>query len=344
MSNFFILNYHNILPRWGFDVACRTLDLEFSLLKSFCDVVPLDEICNILIRGTPPRRSTVAVTFDDGCLDTFVYAYPLCKKYKIRPTVFPIASRIINDERIRPTLEDYWHGTIAYRDLFKTVPVSVSNFEFFKSGYSHSFMSIGELRKAAEIMDVGSHASVHAKVFFEDRLIDIHDGTNGDWSRAYAYEEKPVRGFPIFPDRNNLSVRRGFLRADVKEYVRSIDKSVFLQRGWKETFRIDLMKRFSSFLKFETEEERLRRVEDEIAMSKKYLEEKIGQKLRYFAYPYGHHDPVVEGVAAGHFDAAFTTEIDIVRTQNKLHLLPRAKVQKDIFSFIGRVVKFSRRR
>src|SRR5271157_4817306 len=120
MSNLFVLNYHTVVPHWGFDVACRTLDIQFRMLKAFCNVVPLEEICNYVVRGTPPRRTTVAVTIDDGYLDTFVYAIPLCKKHHIRATLFPIASRIINDERIRPTLEDHWRGNVAYRDLYRT--------------------------------------------------------------------------------------------------------------------------------------------------------------------------------------------------------------------------------
>jgi len=344
MSNIFILNYHNILPGWGFDVACRTLDFELAFLKTCFDVVPLDEICNLVIRGVQPRRITVAVTFDDGCLDTFVYAYPLCKKHGIRAAIFPIASRIIDDDRIRPTLEDYWSGKVGYRDLYQTEPISAGNLEFFRSGFSPSFMSAGELRKAAEIMDIGSHASVHAYAFFEDRIIDFCDGLKNHSYYFYAYEEEPVRGFPIFPARNNLAVRRGFLHGDVKHYILSIAKDFFLQRNWKEMLRKDLTKKFSSFLTFESETEQIRRVEEELATSKRHLEKIIGSKPRYFAYPFGHHDPVSERAVAGHFDAAFTTEINIVRMQHKLHLLPRAKVQKDVFSFMARVAKFSRRK
>jgi peptidoglycan/xylan/chitin deacetylase (PgdA/CDA1 family) len=314
-----------------------------GFLKTFFNVVPLEEIHEFIIRGVPIRRATVAVTFDDGCLDTFVYAYPLCKKHGIRAAIFPIASRIIDDDRIRPTLEDYWSGKAGYRDLYQTEPISVGNLEFFQSGFSPSFMSAGELRKSSETLDIGSHASVHAYAFFEDRIVDFCDGSKNHSSYFYAYDEEPVRGFPIFPARNNLAVRRGFLRRDVKQYIRSIEGDYFLQRNWKETLRTDLMENFSSLLTFETETEQIRRVEEELAESKRRLEKMLGSKPRYFAYPFGHHDPVVERAAANQFDAAFTTEIDIVRLRHEPHLLPRAKVQKDVLSFMARVVKFSRR-
>ena len=344
MSNLFVLNYHTIVPHWGFDVACRTLDIQFRMLKAFCNVVPLEEICNYVVRGTPPRRTTVAVTFDDGYLDAFVYAIPLCRKHHIRATLFPIASRIINDERIRPTLEDHWRGNVAYRDLYRTRRMDECNEEFFKTGHSDSFMSAAELRKASETVDIGSHGSVHARVFCDDQIIDIYDGANGNGSTVYACGEKPVLGFPLFPECSNLAVRHGALRPEVKAYVRAIDSGYFLKKRWKLSLRGELLNAFTERLTFESDAERRRRVEDEIVSSKQRLEAITVRKVRYFAYPYGQRDPVLEQMVADHFDAGFTTDIDIVRMHNKLPQLPRAKVHRDISSFISRLVKFSRRK
>jgi peptidoglycan/xylan/chitin deacetylase (PgdA/CDA1 family) len=344
MSSIFVLNYHTIVPKRGFDVACGTLDVQLRLLKIFCDVVPLDAICDLLTRQVQPRRTTVAVTFDDGYLDTFVYALPLCKKHRIRPTVFPITSRIIDDDRLRPTLEDHWQGRVAYRELYASRPMDECNREFLESGSSASFMSRAELRRTAEFMDIGSHGSVHARVFCEDAVVDLYDGHNGDCSNVYAYEERPVRGFPLFPTRNNLAARRGFLRSDVKDFVRSLDNGYFLGQDWKGALRADLTRRFPTLLTFETEEHRRQRIDAELLESKSRLQAICGLTPRYFAYPYGHHDPLLEEVVAGQFDAAFTTEVDVIRMNSPRSRLPRAKVHRDIYSFVGRMVKFGRRR
>jgi peptidoglycan/xylan/chitin deacetylase (PgdA/CDA1 family) len=344
MANLFILNYHSIVPHWGFDVACRTLDFEFAFLKKYYNVVPLGEICNLLQGGTSPRRTTVAVTFDDGYADAFVYAIPLCKKHGIRATMFPITSRVNNEESVRWTLEDYWNGRIPYGYLYKTRRMDDCNYDFLESGFSASFMTTAELREAAKVVDIGSHGSIHARVFNEEKIVDLFDGTNGNCSNIYAYEERPLRGFPLFPDQNNLAVRRGFLRPEVKDFVRSINDKYFLRRNWKKMLCADLNIRFSTFLTFETEQERLLRINEELSASKQFLERITGQKTRYFAYPYGHHDPILEKVVGDHFEAAFTTDIDIVRMHNKLNLIPRAKVHRDILSFMSRVIKFSRRK
>lgn len=341
MSNFFILNYHSILPHWGFDVACQTLDMQFRILKTFCSVVPLDEICNLAVNGITPKRTTVAVTFDDGYADTFAYAVPLCKKHRIPATIFPIASRIIEDDLVRPTLDDYWRGKTSYRDLHKTVPWDICNLEYLESGNSSAFMTTAELRNAANSVTIGSHALLHQLVFCENKVIDIFDGTTSYSRLFYAYNGKPVKGYPVFPDQSSLCANRGNLRDDVKEHIKNIDSRYFQQPNWKELLRNDLMRTFTDFLSFESEEERSRRIEAEITKSKQKLEIILGKSVRYFAYPYGQHDPVSERIVARQFDAAFTTDIDIIRRRNTIHLLPRAKVHRDISSFFSRIIKFS---
>ena len=314
------------------------------MLKTFCNVVPLEEICAFVVRGTSPRRTTVAVTFDDGYLDAFVYAVPLCKKHHIRATLFPIASRIINDERIRPTLEDYWRGSVAYRDLYRTRRMDECNEEFFKKGFCDYFMSAAELRKASETVDIGSHGSVHARVFCDDRIIDLYDGANGNGSTVYACGRKTRSGISPLSRLQQPGCAAWHSRPEVKAYVRAIDSGYFSKKGWKLSLRGELLKAFTERLTFESDAERRRRVKDEIVSSKQRLEAITGRKPRYFAYPYGQRDRVLEQMVADHFDAGFTTDIDIVRMHNKLPQLPRAKVHRDISSFISRLVKFSRRK
>ena len=325
MSNLFVLNYHTIVPHWGFDVACRTLDIQFRMLKTFCNVVPLEEICAFVVRGTSPRRTTVAVTFDDGYLDAFVYAVPLCKKHHIRATLFPIASRIINDERIRPTLEDYWRGSVAYRDLYRTRRMDECNEEFFKKGFCDYFMSAAELRKASETVDIGSHGSVHPGFFATTGSLICTTGPTVTAVRCMPAEKNPFWDFPSFPIAATWLCGMASLRPEVKAYVRAIDSGYFSKKGWKLSLRGELLKAFTERLTFESDAERRRRVKDEIVSSKQRLEAITGRKPRYFAYPYGQRDRLLEQMVADHFDAGFTTDINIVRMHNKLPQLPVRK-------------------
>lgn len=51
--------------------------------------------------GKPAPRRSVLITFDDGYLDNWVYAYPLLKKYGFNAVVFLVTSWV-NDGPVRP--------------------------------------------------------------------------------------------------------------------------------------------------------------------------------------------------------------------------------------------------
>ena len=114
MAEVFVIYYHKILPRFGFDVFYKTFDLEMKILKSFYNVVSLDEIEQYIKEDKRPNKPAIAITFDDGYVDNFVYAYPILKKHGLKATIFPIASRILQKDFVRPTLFDYWQGKVSF--------------------------------------------------------------------------------------------------------------------------------------------------------------------------------------------------------------------------------------
>jgi Polysaccharide deacetylase. len=88
MAEVFVIYYHKILPRFGFDVFYKTFDLEMKILKSFYNVVSLDEIEQYIKEDIKPNKPTVAITFDDGYVDNFVYAYPILKNMVLKQQYF----------------------------------------------------------------------------------------------------------------------------------------------------------------------------------------------------------------------------------------------------------------
>jgi len=64
-----------------------------------------------------PNGRTVAITFDDGTVDHWVYAYPILRKYGHRATMFAITGKPQSDTPPRANAADVWEGRRAPSDL-----------------------------------------------------------------------------------------------------------------------------------------------------------------------------------------------------------------------------------
>jgi peptidoglycan/xylan/chitin deacetylase (PgdA/CDA1 family) len=84
------VNWHEgdlvTLSPLGFETHLRTLKARGY------QTLFLDELAAILRGETVPLQPSVALTFDDGHLDNWVYAFPLLRKYGMKATIFVITS------------------------------------------------------------------------------------------------------------------------------------------------------------------------------------------------------------------------------------------------------------
>ncbi|MFA5144203.1 MAG: polysaccharide deacetylase family protein [Candidatus Omnitrophota bacterium] len=97
--------------------------MEF-LYKNHYNVVSLEKAAAYIKRKDMPPRKTVAITFDDGFRNNYLYAYPVLKKYGLPATMFIVVD---------------WVGT------------------------SPNFMNWDEIREMADsgIIAIGSHSKEH---------------------------------------------------------------------------------------------------------------------------------------------------------------------------------------
>jgi peptidoglycan/xylan/chitin deacetylase (PgdA/CDA1 family) len=68
---------------------------------------------------------------------------------------------------------------------------------------------------------------------------------------------------------------------------------------------------------------RAERLEQEIAGSRRALEDGIGVRVATFAYPFGAHHPASVAIVRAHYRAACTTRMATTRISHDRHLLPR---------------------
>ncbi|MPN40040.1 hypothetical protein SDC9_187575 [bioreactor metagenome] len=89
------LMYHSVgivNPKWHWNyLTCpyQVFENQLSILKKLSyRTVSLTELYNYMMHGKKLPKKSIVITFDDGYLDNWVFAYPLLKKYEFCATVF----------------------------------------------------------------------------------------------------------------------------------------------------------------------------------------------------------------------------------------------------------------
>lgn len=90
-----ILYYHrvcdvtkNFLQIPDLVVSKNNFERQMEFVKKEFNVLPLDVIIDHLKKGKALSCHDIAITFDDGYIDNYLYAYPILKKYGIPATIF----------------------------------------------------------------------------------------------------------------------------------------------------------------------------------------------------------------------------------------------------------------
>ena len=94
-----ILMYHMVDPRaWRADaltVSDRAFRRQMQFLRARrYNVIPLEEVADLVKNKKPIPPKTVAITFDDGYRNSYTCAFPILKEYRIPATVFIIVNEV----------------------------------------------------------------------------------------------------------------------------------------------------------------------------------------------------------------------------------------------------------
>lgn len=259
----------------------------------------LDEWWAVRNGRTPYRGDAVCITFDDGLLDNWVYAFPLVRRYGLRMTLFVCPELIEDGDHLRPTLEDVWAGRVREEDL---------------QGLGH--LSWGELRAmlASGVVDVQSHTMSHAKFAVSSRLRGFHyGGFEGFYPLQNMYDasEKPrymhdprwgtrlPMGAPLLEESSSVTACRhtmdpGYMER-MLEVAARFDLADASQRPAFEAEARALHARMleggEAVARAEAFQDTVRRVEYEVRGSREVLEAKLGKEVRFLCWPHGDNSP-----------------------------------------------------
>ena len=72
---------------------------EIHYLKKNYQILSMDEVVHCMKSGLGFRKPSVAITFDDGCLDNYTFAHPVLKKSGVPANIYIVTSLIGTSER-----------------------------------------------------------------------------------------------------------------------------------------------------------------------------------------------------------------------------------------------------
>lgn len=241
---FIVLAYHHINYEKRVDsVSPENFEAQLKILaKNSIKPRHLAEIIS------SPRDNDISITFDDGYLDNWVYAFPILKKYSMKATIF------INTERIcleapfpRYNMDDVWTKRIKKKEL----PLIESHLEINKKSlddkdFKVGFLSWEEIKLMAEggIIDIQSHGASHKMIFSGNEVIDYNRGQY--WWIKGATEGDSRLGIPVYRPRSAIAARKFLddtnLRTPLAWYVESRGGINFFKRAsWKKELDTALM-------------------------------------------------------------------------------------------------------
>lgn len=307
-----VIYYHSIAPKinqhWFrnfLTVETKYFELHLQLLKTLgYKTINLDEYLDISISDKIVNEKLVVLTFDDGYLDNYVYAYPLLKKYGFTGTIFVNTDYIDRRTNRRKNLEDYWNGKVSDSELKDLGFLNPEEMRFLES---------------TGVMKIESHTKSHDKYFVSDELTGFHH-PGGDClypvvshfpdTKPYymdnnEFEKLIPFGTPFFREKSAVIAKKVVINPDFNvEVVNELKKLDWLTPYSFDSITLkiqhiyDFYKNSNSLiLSTESETEYRSRVKNELVESKEILEKEIGRKIEFLCWPHGDNNQFCNKIA-----------------------------------------------
>ena len=338
-----IIVYHSIadphahvLRKLSLPVALFERQLAY-LRKHGFQSMDLHDIQHFLRDGRSLPPKALAITFDDGYLGNWVYAFPLLKRYGMKVTVFVATDFIDTRELCRPTLENVWAGRIAQHEL---------------EWWGH--LSWTELQRMQDsgLVDVQSHTRSHDWQFSSDRVVNFynpgadyhslywlsHPQHKVDWLNADISAHIPL-GRPIYEHRPCLLGEAyhepSALAAATTAHVAAHGGPTFFQRP---DWRAQLHEVVAAYRRDggeaghrESSAAYLARVREEFDGSKTIIETQLGKPVHLLCWPRGDYSAQLQRIAIE--ECGYAATVNVARVTNRYgddpHQLRRLGFEQD---------------
>lgn len=312
-----VLMYHYI-SRFPNSIAVSP-----ELFAEHCEVlakngwrgVGLAEAEAYFLRGEPLPAKSCLITFDDGYLDNYVYAWPILQKFGHKGVIFAVTKKIETGDVLRPTLAEVWNGNATPDDL----PRVDAPFIRHENGYDMRqdlFFSWREAREMENsgVMAVAAHTFGHQGVF-------INDDYQGFFlpekrGRTFHDPEPFFWGLPKFVMGPGMLERAFIPNPELAEKIMALvpqnETGAFAFANDKAAMRSleELTGAYKPNLgRMETDTEMAERMRGEIRDGKRILEENLGHGVASLCWPWGAYNELSLSIAQEEgFSVFFSTQ------------------------------------
>ncbi len=201
-----VLGYHHLLPdninkkyrKKSITLSLETFEEQMQLLyENGYSSLTMEELSEYLDGNIAVPEKSVVLTFDDGYLSNYIYAYPILKKYGFRATVFVITGMVMDKtEELNSKRLNFigWDQIHQYGDVFEHGG-HTHNLHYVTGSYSHLVSSpkrkiIADLKKSQDLLQTEYFAYPYGQ--YNDKVIDALKETG----YKMAFTTNPGRVFP----------------------------------------------------------------------------------------------------------------------------------------------------
>lgn len=293
-----VLLYHHI--NYDDDVLSIPPELfeeQLKFLKSEgYESIGAEELEDFMTTGKKSFKKGVVITIDDGYLDTWVYAYPLLKKYGFKAIAFIVSWNVEEDEFLGFNLDDLYSGKIT-KDM---MPKCGANF-VIDNGVKKKlerrlcWKEVREMNKTG-VIDIEPHSKFHRKVYASDKMLGFNHPQDrlSAWSNIRGDERL---GTPNFERKPEFVAKEFTVYQDLRErliyYVRDNGYINFFKKiGWEDELNgivQDYKKEKNTNIigVWETDEEQAKRIKMDLEVSKGEIGWEVKKICKAFSWPWG---------------------------------------------------------
>lgn len=345
-----VFYYHSVAPRMfdGWVLRFLTLSLEnFEQQMAYLQgngykAIFLDEWLRIRKGEKRATGKEVCLSFDDGLLDNWVYAFPVAKKYGMKFTLFVSPECIEPRQVVRPTLEDVWNGQIRSSELEEL-----------------GYLSWEELKVMQEsgVVDVQSHTMTHAKYVSGPRIkgfyyggfkglhpiLNAHPEIRATYMGIPDFEKKLPFGTALFEETSAVVVKKHTVNQDFiaesAELAKAQNLSDPATRPAFEQAVLQMAERYSQSGKLitgiEADQDYRKRLAYEVVDSKQIIEDQLKKPVRFLCWPHGDNNSATH-VLAKESGYLATTSGKMLSERENVDRIPRIAADFDSSPWVNR--------